>query len=419
MTNILLITIGSRGDIQPFIALGKGLQAAGHTVALQTAESYRPMVEAHGIAYQYMNNGFMALTESKAGQAATEGGGKGFALIKQVMPLLRSMLDDEWAAVQAFQPDVIVYHPKSLGGYHFAEKLGIPAFLSVPLPLYTPTAAYPNPVVPPLPLGAGYNRFTYKLMGLATAPYMGVINDFRVNVLGLPKRGRFASELVQPDGTPTQVLYPYSRHVLPIPADYPPSVHVTGYWTLDHDSELHAPPADLAAFLAAGAPPVYVGFGSMSGAKASQRAEIVLEALMKSGQRGVLASGWGGLKPSALPDSVFMIDQAPHGWLFPRMAAVVHHGGAGTTAAGLRAGKPTVIVPFIADQPFWGRVVADIGAGPAPIPQGKLTADNLAAAITQAVSDSAMRQKAESIGSALRAEDGVRAAVEVITQRRK
>ncbi len=412
MTKILMITIGSRGDIQPIVALGKGLQAAGYDVALQTAEAYKPFVQEHGLPYLYMNNEFMKLTESKAGQAAAEGGNN-LSLMKQVMPMLRQMLQDEWQAAQNFQPDAIIYHPKSLGGYHLAEKLNLPLFLSLPLPIYTPTSAYPTPIMSGIRLGGSFNRFSYKLMGWASAPYTSVVNDFRVKTLGLEKRGRFASEIIKPNGEPVSVLYAYSPDVLPIPADYPPQVHVTGYWFLDCSDDWQ-PSIDLLRFLEAGAPPVYVGFGSMSGTKAQERANIVLAALAKSGQRGLLASGWGGLKATDLPTHMFMLEQAPHDWLFPRVSAVVHHGGAGTTAAGLRAGKPTVIVPFIADQPFWGKVVYDLGVGSQPIPQKKLTIDGLSAAIRRVTNDAEMRRRAEILGEKIRAEDGIGNAVKII-----
>ncbi len=161
----------------------------------------------------------LKLTESKAGQTATEGGGNKLNLMKQVMPILRQMLQDEWQAVQDFQPDAIIYHPKSLGGYHLAEKLNIPFFQA--LPFYTPTSTYPTPIMSGVWLGGGFNRFIYKLMALATAPYMGVITDFRANTLGLAKCGRFASELIKPNGEPVPMLYTYSPDVLPISATCP------------------------------------------------------------------------------------------------------------------------------------------------------------------------------------------------------
>ncbi len=410
--NVFIITVGSRGDIQPFIALGKGLQAAGHTVAVCTAEGYRAWVEEHGLTYAHMNNEFLELLTSQDAKTATDSGG-GMKFLQQAMRVVRRSFDDQWASARAFQPDVIVYHPKALGGLHIAEKLNIPVFLSIPLPLFTPTSAFPTPIMPDLKLGGAVNRLSYRLMGLVSAPYAGVINDFRVNVLGLPKRGRFAPEIVKTNGDPMPILYPFSRHVVPVPADYPAHAHVTGYWFLDQ-SGTWQPPHALARFLNDGTPPVYVGFGSMSGANAAARAQIVLEALAQAGQRGVIASGWGGLKPDQVSDDVFLVDAVPHDWLFPHMGAVVHHGGSGTTAMGLHAGKPTVIVPFLADQPFWGRRVAELGVGPAPIPQKKLTVAALAAAITAAATDEALRQRAAALGTAIRAEDGVARAIAII-----
>ena len=410
---ILLSTFGTRGDIQPFIALGKGLKAAGHAVAMCTPEGFRASVETHGLRYEPMDNSFFDLIQTEAGRAAFESFGKALALIRQVAPSLRRIMRDEWQAAQAFQPDVIVYHPKTLGSYHIAEKLQIPAFLTLPLPFYTPTRAFPNPFFARLRLGGRLNRFTYQLMARASAPYAGMINTFRVNTLGLPPRGRFASTTIAANGAPVPILYPYSQHVVPVPADYPPHAHVTGYWFLDGSDDWQPQP-ELARFLDSGPPPVYVGFGSMSGNKAAQRTRTVIDALTRAAQRGILASGWGGLAASHVPEHVLVIDEAPHDWLFPRVAAVVHHGGAGTTAAGLRAGKPTLICPFIADQPFWGMVVHARGAGPQPIPQRRLTAPRLAAAIATMVQDRDMQRRAAALGEQIRGEDGVAEGIAIL-----
>ena len=167
----------------------------------------------------------------------------------------------------------------------------------------------------------------------------------------------------------------------------------------------------LEAFLQAGPPPVYVGFGSMAGRDPARLARTVVEALQAAGQRGLLAPGWGGLAPGALPPTVHVVGEMPHAALFPRVKAVVHHGGAGTTHAGLRAGRPTLICPFFADQPFWGRLVHARGLGPAPIPQRRLDAPRLAAALHTLVSDAAMATRAAALGEAMRAEDGAAAAV--------
>jgi sterol 3beta-glucosyltransferase len=172
----------------------------------------------------------------------------------------------------------------------------------------------------------------------------------------------------------------------------------------------------LEAFLEVGDPPVYIGFGSMAGRKPERLAGIVLEALARSGQRGVLLTGWGGLQTDSTPEHLFVLEAAPHSWLFPRMAAAVHHGGAGTTAEGLRAGVPSIIIPFVLDQPFWGARIKALGLGPEPIPQKKLTAVRLADAIGIAVSDSTMRERAAAYGAAVRAEAGTGNAVNIIKQ---
>jgi UDP:flavonoid glycosyltransferase YjiC (YdhE family) len=192
-------------------------------------------------------------------------------------------------------------------------------------------------------------------------------------------------------------------------------VHVTGYFFLDSETDWQ-PSSELKAFLEAGNPPVYIGFGSMAGSNPEELARLVSQALASSGQRGLLLTGWGGLSADLVPDNVFVVDSVPHSWLFPRMAAVVHHGGAGTTAEGLRAGVPTVVIPFVFDQPFWGARIKALGFGPDPVPLKKLTADRLANAITIAVTDPAIRQRARSCGEAIRAEDGTGNAVKIIKQ---
>ena len=330
---ILLTTFGTRGDIQPFIALGRGLKAAGHDVAVCTSEGFKSFVAEHDLQYAFMDNELLRLSQHALGEI--EGFADALRFTRTMRPAIRRSMDDEWNAARNFGPDLIIYHPKCLGSYHVAETLQVPAVLSLPLPFYTPTSAFPVPFIPNARLGGWFNRLTYRLNLLASVMYSGTVNDFRTKTLGQPGLGRFADVLVRADGTPVPILYPYSPHVLPVPADFPHHVHVTGYWFLDHSPDWQAG-ADLVRFLEDGPPPVYVGFGSMSGRRAMQRARIAIEALRLSGQRGVLASGWGGLKAARLPRNVFMVDAVPHDWLFPRVAAVVHHGGAGTTAAGLR-----------------------------------------------------------------------------------
>ncbi|WP_404364529.1 glycosyltransferase [Corallococcus coralloides] len=407
---VLISTYGTRGDVQPFVALAKALKARGHVVALCTPTGFRGMVERHGIPYAHMDNAVLELTEAVL-RAPTRTEQR--RLFKGFGAIVRAGMEDEWRAARELEPDVLVYHSKALGSHHIAEKLGAVELLAMPLPL-TRTREFPVPMVPGFRLGAWLNALSYQLLSLANAVWAGATNDFRVKTLGLAPRSRFADPMKKADGSAVPALYAYSEHLLPRPADWPPEAQVTGCWFLD-EADLWTPPAGLQAFLEAGPPPVYVGFGSMGAAHAASRAATVLKAVALTGERAVLASGWGGLKADALPPSIFMLESAPHDGLFPRMSTVVHHGGAGSTMAGLRAGKPTVICPFLGDQPFWGHIVQRAGVGPQPVPQKSLTAERLAEAIRSARSP-AVVARAAAVGERIRAEDGAARAVQLIEQ---
>lgn len=418
---IFIVTLGSRGDVQPYVSLGKGLIAAGHEVMISAPSSFDNFIAENGVQYGYMDNEILMLIDSDAGRDAMEdsdniiGWMKTYAnLAKRVKPMQAKMISDAGKAAEAFQPDLVIYHPKAMAGPHIAEKYGIPRIMSVPLPIFTPTVEFPSMVFPNVKLGGWYNKMTYTMsVKLAWMQYRSIINPWREEELDLPPASRSFSEMELADGQPTPTIYPYSQHVVPRPADWPETTISPGYWFLDRLDDWQ-PPDDLAAFLDAGPPPVYVGFGSMAGKDPARKAQAAIDALQKTGQRGLIATGWGGLDVASLPDTIFKIEAAPHDWLFERVTAVVHHGGAGTTAAGLRAGKPTVICPFMGDQPFWGRRVLELGVGSAPIPQKKLDAERLAAAIDQVTSDSQIQQKAATLGEKIRAEDGVAKSVEFI-----
>ncbi|ATB46239.1 glycosyltransferase [Corallococcus macrosporus] len=407
---VLISTYGTRGDVQPFVALAKALRARGHVVALCTPTGFRGMVERHGIPYAHMDNAVLELTEAVL-RAPTRAEQR--RLFKGFGAIVRASMEDEWRAARELEPDVLVYHSKALGSHHIAEKLRAAELLAMPLPL-TPTREFPAPIVPSFRLGGWLNALTYRVLALANAVWAGATNDFRVKTLGLAPRSRFADPMKTVEGSAVPALYAYSEHLLPRPPDWPLEAQVTGCWFLDEGDPWTPPPA-LRAFLEAGPPPLYVGFGSMGAAHAESRAATVLKAVALTGERAVLASGWGGMKARDLPPHVFMLESAPHDWLFPRMSAVVHHGGAGSTMAGLRAGKPTVICPFLGDQPFWGHMVLRAGAGPQPVPQKSLTAERLADAIRTALSPT-MRAHATALGERIRAENGPARAVALIEQ---
>ncbi|MEO0534941.1 MAG: glycosyltransferase [Cyanobacteria bacterium P01_A01_bin.123] len=414
--HIFILTLGSRGDVQPYVALGKGLKNASHQVTLCTSARFESFITAHGLNYGYMNDEMMALMDSAQGRDLMENTTNLWEIIKatrkmsqQVAPMQHRMLQDSWKAAEAANPDLIIFHPKAYGGPHFAEKLGIPVIMAVPLPMLVPTAEHPNVGFPALPLGGWYNKLTYQLVNtLMTFSAGKPVKAWR-QAHHLPRQARFDILHTQ-TGKQIPVLHCYSRHVAPEPNDWPDGVVAIGYWSLNQQ-DTWQPSSELQDFLAAGSPPVYVGFGSMAGRNPERLTQIVIDALQQADVRGIIATGWGGLTIDALPENIFKIDQASHDWLFPKMAAVVHHGGAGTTAAGLRAGRPTVICPFFGDQPFWGQRVHALGVGSKPIPQKKLTVETLATAIREVTTNPNIRQKAEVLGETLRQEEGIERAI--------
>ena len=331
------------------------------------------------------------------------------AVRKMIGPVVMEMVEDAYAACRDAHA-IICLGVFSAFGQSIAEALGIPIINVEPTPLL-PTRVFPAPSWPiQRDLGGFHNHISGKAMlQIIWQWYCPFVNDFRQS-LGLSS---YTASCFYQALRSTPMLGAYSPSIIPHPEDWPDSIYITGNFFPDTMADWR-PSSELKAFLEAGDPPVYIGFGSMAGRNPEQLAKLILEALAKSGQRGLLLSGWGGLRTESVPDNVFVVDSAPHSWLFPRMAAVVHHGGAGTTAEGLRAGLPSVIVPFVLDQPFWGARVKALGLGPDPIPQKNLTADRLANAIRIAVSDSNMKQRAESYGVAIRAENGIGNAIKII-----
>lgn len=412
---IAIQTLGTRGDVQPYIALALGLQEAGFVVSLATSPQFEAAVTQRGLAFEPLPGDIVDLVQTPLGKAALSGRHKiasTLRLLRKIRPMFERLVAAQWAAAQG--ADAIVYHPKAIGGVHIAEKLGVPAFVALPLPGLSPTSAFPSPLLPFADLGP-LNRASHLLVTrFGDLAFRKPVRRWREEALGLSGHSNWLALR----GRPVPRLYAYSRAVVPVPDDWDEDAVVTGYWFLDRAAAWQ-PPAELMAFLEGGRPPVYVGFGSVPSADPDHMTRLVLDALMKSGQRGVLATGWGGLSARQMPAHVCVVDQAPHDWLFPRMAAVVHHGGAGTTAAGLRAGRPSIVCPAFGDQAFWAHRVHALGAGPPPIPHRSLTVDRLAAAIKRATGEPAFRESAAAVATAIECERGVANAVTFIHDRLK
>lgn len=413
---ITVFAAGSRGDIQPCMVLCQGLAQAGYRVRLAAPIDFADFARQNKVDFYPLRGDVQQIMAGDTGRAFMESGGANpirsiGAVRKMIAPVVKQMAEDAYAA--CLEADAIICLAVfSAFGKSISEKLNIPIINLEPTPLL-PTRAFPAPSWPiQRNLGGLHNYLSgIALLLVVCQWYRPFVNDFRKS-LGLPTYS-FAGYYRAFRSTP--LVSAYSPSIIPHPADWPETVHVTGNLFLDTTADWRPPP-ELEAILEAGDPPVYIGFGSMAGRSPERLAGLVLEALARGGQRGVLLTGWGGLKTESTPEHVFVLEAAPHAWLFPRMSAVVHHGGAGTTAEGLRAGVPSIIVPFVLDQPFWGARIKALGLGPEPIPQKKLTAVRLAEAIGTAVSDSAMRQRATAYGAAVRAEDGAGNAVNIIKQ---
>lgn len=406
-----LLCNDTRGGVQPYLALGLGLKRAGADAVVVAPEGYRGYVESNGLGFAGLSGDTEAALRSPEVQAAME---RGFLathklMIKHVGEMVRTHMREALAACEG--ADAIVGgFGGMLVGEPVAERLGVP-FLQAHLQPLTTTSAFPGLIsVPGLSWLGPHNRLSHGLSRqVFWLPMQSAMASARKDVLGLPPVSRWGN-VGRPGRAGDPVLYGYSPSFLPRPSDWPSWALVTGYWFLDRPDGWTPPPA-LEAFLAEGPPPVAVGFGSMGSRDAEATARLVLEASRQAGQRVVLISGWGGMSADDLPPWAFLVDAVPHDWLFPRCLAAVHHGGAGTTGAALRAGIPPIIVPFGADQPFWARMIAARGLGISPGSRKRLTAPKLARAIAEVAASRAIRERAADLGRRIRAEDGVGNAV--------
>ncbi|KAF2768855.1 UDP-Glycosyltransferase/glycogen phosphorylase [Teratosphaeria nubilosa] len=417
--NVVIHVVGSRGDVQPFIALGKVLRDTySHRVRLATHPVFKEFVQENGLeffsiggdpaqlmAFMVKNPGLMpgfdTLRKGDVGKRRREvaeyikgcwrscyeaGDGLGAEATDDSIQDWTNQPSSADESNKPFVADCIIANPPSFAHVHCAEKMGIPLHIMFTMP-YSPTQAFPHPLANIQSSNADphlTNYISYALIDMLTWQGLGdIINRFRQKSLGLePISLMRAPGMLQRLKIPH--TYCWSPALIPKPKDWGQQISISGFFFLNLALN-YTPAPDLKDFLDAGPPPVYIGFGSIVLDDPDGMTKLIFDAVRKSGQRAFVSKGWGGFGADqiegGIPDGVFMLGNVPHDWLFKHVSCVVHHGGAGTTAAGITAGKPTVVVPFFGDQPFWGAMVARAGAGPDPIPHKQLTADKLAEAI--------------------------------------
>lgn len=409
---ITLLAAGTRGDTQPFIALGLALKQEGCNVRIAASETFEAFVRSFGLDFHAVTGDVAQIASSRDITAIqTDNPLKTVLSFNKLKDYAFALQGDLYNA--CLGADAVVYHPGAAIGYFAARSLGVPSVLASPFPM-TPTRAYPALVFyDSVRLDGQANLLTHKVFERALWLASGSpTKRFWQETFGSPPAD-FSIPFVKQRTAVRPTVISCSNHIFPKPNDWPEHVYNTGYWFLEEDD--WQPPEELVSFLEQGPPPIYVGFGSMANpATAVETTQLVVDALQHAGQRGILATGWSGMATlAALPENVFMLEGAPHSWLFPNVSAVVHHGGAGTTAAGLRAGVPSVVVPHAVDQFAWGRRVSELGVGPKPVPRKKLSVEGLAEAVTQALQQET-RHKASVLGEKIRRENGAEAAAKII-----
>ncbi|KAK1147405.1 Sterol 3-beta-glucosyltransferase [Aspergillus melleus] len=412
---ITCLTIGSRGDVQPYIALCKGLLAEGHKPKIATHAEFEPWVRKHGIDFAPVDGDPAELM-----RICVENGMFTYSFLREASLKFRGWIDDllssAWKSCQG--SDLLIESPSAMAGIHIAEALRIPYFRAFTMP-WTRTRAYPHAfAVPEHKMGGAYNYITYVMFdNVFWKAIAGQVNRWRKTELGLKPTNL---DKMQPNKVP--FLYNYSPSVVAPPLDYPDWIRITGYWFLSEGTDW-TPPAELTRFIQRarkdGKKIVYIGFGSIVVSDPSALTRTVVESVQKADVRCILSKGWSdrlGDPASAkaeipLPPEILQIQSAPHDWLFSQIDAAAHHGGAGTTGASLRAGVPTIIKPFFGDQFFFGTRVEDLGVG---ICMKKLNVSVFSRALWEATHSERMIVKARELGVQIRSEDGVATAIQAL-----
>ncbi|MFI8301302.1 glycosyltransferase [Streptomyces nigra] len=396
---VVIFAAGSRGDVQPFLALGRTMAQQGDTVRVLASTSYQHLISEADLEFFPLSADPTEIITSAEGQDLLASRNNPVAFIRGMSsvlrPRIRCVLDQAQAGAKG--ADLILAPSLGFLGVHLSHHLQVPHAV-VHFQPSQPTGLFPHPFAP-VAKAAGRigNRLSYDLVDLGTCLALREsINAWRQESLRLTPLSPL--RLLR-EARRAPILCAFSPTIVPRPSDWGPNVHLTGFW--HHEQPQWNPPHKLVSFLENGPAPVYVGFGSMKTSDPEATDLIVRKALRRAGLRGVLAGD-----PATSEDDMLVVGDTPHDWLFPRMAGVVHHGGAGTTAAALRAGVPSLVCPFFGDQVYWAKRIHHLGAGPAPVPAAQLTVPTLAERLITLTESVASSDMARRLGSTLRAEDG-------------
>ncbi|MEV8267284.1 glycosyltransferase [Microbacterium sp. NPDC076911] len=390
---IMLITAGSRGDVEPFAAFARGAHAAGHEVRLAVPDNSGVDLSALDAVSLGADFSAMIADQGVSPLAAMR------SFRTTVKPAMRAVIVNSVRESLEFAPDVLMYHPKIVSAPLIADHLGIPHIMVEAVPVTAPTRAFPAPGTITANLGGAVNKLTYKAVGAAGGMFRQELAEAAALL------GSSATKTSDPSATMVTV----SPHLLARPADWPERVHLTGPWMVPASRTVLD--AALDEFIAE--PFVYAGFGSMAAGNAADRGRSIIEATRARSIRTLIATGWGGIDVSEdlRGDDVFVTDSVPHAQVMARASAAIHHGGAGTVHTAARAGITSIVVPFIADQPFWGKQLHDAGLAPAPVAYRRVSAATIGAALDAVpVYESANRALAERMAD----EDGIAAALEIV-----
>lgn len=408
---IVLLAWGSRGDVEPMLALGRGLTAAGHHVGVAATRDFAAAVTGAGLAYEPFDFVMAGLFDDPDGRAWLGGQSRQQAEFAAMRRVFAKVAEPMAAGVRSAAAgyDVVLSGLATFDAARAAcEALGRRHLHALLFPYVPSRDGRANVYSLLRQRTSSLNWAWTRLLTWSAYPMFARSGDLVRAQLGRP-RGREREHWRALLQTPTLVAV--SPLVAPPPADRGPTVVHTGWWV--SPPAPFTPDANLAAFLAAGEPPVYAGFGSMAVTDPAPTSRLLVEAARRAGRRLILHRGHAGMGDDAAGDDLLAVDSVPHAWLFPRLAGVIHHGGAGTTAAALRAGVPQVAVPHFGDQPYWGRRVAELGVGLPPIPRRRLTSSELADRI-RGFGDQSLLRRAADFGKRLQGEDGVATAIEVI-----